>query len=195
MNIRVMKTTLVFFILALTTNTAVLASAARCSPLRHNLPAISLKSHILSIIIPHLMRNPVLPSIQFIPLNKLYDNAIKYSSPLTGEVRWGCNLFLFKNFITLPLSLPSREGKKTGIVKQPLKIRGTERSYDYSVVPVQTRIQKIKFVHYTRKLLNPDEVIIIASLTSKIFNSIRAVSIPISKISSNNLLDIFIPPK
>jgi hypothetical protein len=84
----------------------------------------------------------------------------------------------------------------------PLKIRGQgtqaglgSGSYDYSVVPVQTRIQKIKSVHGTRNLLTPDDVIIIARPTYMTLNSIRVVSIPIFKISSNTLSDIFIPPR
>lgn len=57
------------------------------------------------------------------------------------------------------------------------------------------KIISLSSTHHTTNLLIPDDVIIIASPTSKIFNSIRAFSIQISKISSNNLSDIFIPPR
>ena len=145
-----MKVILVLFILALTTDATVLASTARYSPLRHSVSAIFLKSHILAIVMPHLMRNPVSPSIQSVLLK--------------------------------------------------IRGRGTQAglgpgSYDYSVVPVQTRVQKIKSVHSARKLLTPDDVMTIARPTSKAFSSIRAVSIQIFKPSSNNLSDIFIPPR
>ncbi len=115
MNIKVMKTTFVFLILAVTTNTAVIASTARCSQ--------TTRSKINSV-------------------------SNKASSRTVGE------------------------NNKSNL-----------RTLSYSST------------HHTKKLLTPDEVIIITSPTSMTFNGIRTGSIQISKISSNNLSDIFIPPK
>ncbi len=50
-------------------------------------------------------------------------------------------------------------------------------------------------IHHTKKIITPDDIIIITCPTSMTFNSVHTVSIQIPKISSNNLSDIFIPPK
>ncbi len=68
-------------------------------------------------------------------------------------------------------------------------------SIDYSIVHEQTRIQKIIFIHCTRKLLTPDEIVIIASLSRKTLNGVGIVPINSLKLSSNNLPDIFITPR
>ena len=57
------------------------------------------------------------------------------------------------------------------------------------------KIVSLSSIHHTKNLLTPDDVIAIMRPTYMPFNSIRTVSIQISKISSNNLSDIFIPPR
>jgi hypothetical protein len=115
MNIKVMKTTLVFFILALAANTTVLASTARYSQTTRS------------------------------KINSVSDKAS------SRTIYTGC--------------------------KSNLKI------------------VLLSSIHRTRKLLTPDEVIIITGPISMTFNGIRTGSIQISKTSSNNLPGIFIPPR
>ena len=62
-------------------------------------------------------------------------------------------------------------------------------------VPVQTRTKKIKSFHPTKKLSTPGSAIADTGSSSLTFNCISIDSIQQSKITSNNLSDIFIPPK
>jgi late competence protein required for DNA uptake (superfamily II DNA/RNA helicase) len=57
------------------------------------------------------------------------------------------------------------------------------------------KIVSLSSTHHTNKLLIPDDVIIIESPTSMIFNSISAVLIQTPKKPLNNPSDIFIPPR
>jgi hypothetical protein len=74
---------------------------------------------------------------------------------------------------------------------------GNETSSKTLFAGYKSNLRTVSYLdtHRIRKLLTPDEVIIIVNPAPETFNSIHAVSIQISKISSNNLSDIFIPPK
>ena len=149
MKVRVMKIVGVLLIFAITTNTPVLASTTRRSPLLFSF-------HFQNSVIPTKV------GIQFLAI------------PLKTGI--GC------------LHLPN-------IQSISLKIRGTKGSYNYSAIPVQTRVQKIKSVHYIRSLPTPTPAIIITNLPAVTLNCVGSISIQTFRLSSNNLSDIFIPPK
>ncbi len=62
-------------------------------------------------------------------------------------------------------------------------------------VPVQTRTKKIKSFHPAKKLSTPCSAIADTGSSSLTLNCISIDSIQQTKVSSNNLSDIFIPPK
>ena len=149
MKVRVMKIILVFLIFAMTTNTPVLASTARQTPLLFSF-------HSQDSVIPTKM------GIQFLAIH--LKTGIGY------------------------LHLPN-------IHSISLMIRGTKGSYNYSAIPVQTRIQKIKSIHCIRSLPPPTQAIIITNPPAVTLNCVGSISIQTLRLSSNNLSDIFIPPK
>ncbi len=73
----------------------------------------------------------------------------------------------------------------------PLKISEIKTGYDYS----GTGIRKIKSVHHTRRLSNPGVAIAVTNLTPVPLKCTGTVLIQTSQPVSNNLSDIFIPPK
>jgi hypothetical protein len=149
MKVRVMKIILVFLIFAMTTNTPVLASTARRSPLLFSF-------HSQNSVIP------VNTGIQF------------FAIPLKTGIGY--------------LYLPD-------IHSISIKIRGTKGSYNYSAIPVQTRIHEIKSIHYIGSFPTPTPAIIITNPPAVTLNCVGTISIQILRLSSNNLSDIFIPPK
>jgi len=149
MKVKVMKIILVFLIFAMTTNTPVLASTARQTPLLFSF-------HSQDSVIPTKV------GIQFLAI------------PLKTGI--GC----------LHLS---------NIHSISLKIRGTKGSYNYSAIPVQTRIHEIKSIHYIGSFPTPTTAIIITNPPAVTLNCVGTISIQILRLSSNNLSDIFIPPK
>ena len=81
------------------------------------------------------------------------------------------------------------------VIPVPLSAGSTPAGIHSSDVPVQTRTKKIKSFHPTKKLSTPGSAIVDTGLSSLTFNRISIDSIQQSKVSSNNLSDIFIPPK
>jgi len=149
MKVRVMKIILVFLIFAMTTNTPVLASTARQSPLLFSF-------HSQNAVIPTKV------GIQFLAI------------PLKTGI--GC----------LHLS---------NIQSISIKIKGTKGSYNYSAIPVQERINEIKSIHCIRSLPTPTQAIIITNPPAVTLNCVGTISIQTFRLSSNNLSDIFIPPR
>ncbi len=180
MNRKMMKTAIVFLILALSIGSTVLASTARHSPLRQNSP---------------LTRGGV-------PKRGLGRGVLSYqfpfSVPLYEEGSKGC-------VVSFPFSKDVdaiADGVFPLTFSFPLKIRGQgtqaglgSGSYDYPVIPLHEGILKIKPVHCTRKLRNTSVAIKIVGSTVVTFNYVSTVPIQTSQLFSNNLSDIFIPPK
>ena len=86
-----------------------------------------------------------------------------------------------------------------------LKIRGTKGRYDYSVIPTSVEIQSnspltrgagcVSSFHPAKKLSTPGSAIADTGSSSLTVNCVGVDSIQPFQVSSNNLSDIFIPPK
>ena len=81
------------------------------------------------------------------------------------------------------------------VIPVPLSAGSTPAGIKSFGVPVQTRIKKIKSFHPAKKLSSPGSAIADTGSSSLTFNCDSVISIQTSQLSSNNLSDIFIPPK
>jgi hypothetical protein len=223
MNRKMMKTAIVFLIFALTTGSTVLASTARQSLLLfsfrsqtlfpRSLPLLGEGKDEVSFSPVGAVHEP--PKNINHPPEKGERGGCHYSviSSQAGI-----------QFLVIPVKTGIQCLHLSNIQSIPLKIRGRDTqaglgsgSYDYSVVPshagiqsfviptkvgiqssvipIHTRIQKIRSVHRSRRFSNPDTAIIITNPPTVTFNYASTVSIQTTRLSSNTLSDIFIPPK
>ena len=81
------------------------------------------------------------------------------------------------------------------VVPVPLSAESTPAGIQSFGVPVQTRIKKIKSFHPAKKLSSSGSAIADTGSSSLTFNCISVISLKTSQVTSNNLSDIFIPPK
>jgi hypothetical protein len=98
-------------------------------------------------------------------------------------------------FLAIPLKTGIGCLHLSNIQSISIKIKETKGSYNYSAIPVQTRIQKIKSIHCIRSLPPPTQAIIITNPPAVTLNCVGSISIQALRLSSNNLSDIFIPPR
>ena len=81
------------------------------------------------------------------------------------------------------------------VVPVPLSAESTPAGIQSFGVPVQTRTKKIKSFHPAKKLSSSGSAIADTGSSSLTFNCISVISLKTSQVTSNNLSDIFIPPK
>ena len=81
------------------------------------------------------------------------------------------------------------------VVPVPLSAGLTPAGIKSFGVPVQTRTKKIKSFHPAKKLSSPGSAIADTGSSSLTFYCISVISLKTSQVTSNNLSDIFIPPK
>ena len=81
------------------------------------------------------------------------------------------------------------------VIPVPLSAGSTPAGIKSFGVSVQTRTKKIKSIHPTKKLSSPGSAIADTGSSSLTFKCVSIDSIQQSKVTSNHLSDIFIPPK